>query len=220
MQDCMLSVRHFRMDNNFQTSFIPKKPLADTSTVARSSSTSFLSLIAWLLVIAAGVFAGGSYLYKKNLESSLTRMRSDLAAARNSFEPSLITELQKLNKRIDSANELLANHVVITPVFSTLSKSTLKSVQFTRFGYTLPSDSGSSVTVRMAGKARDYTSIALESDQLAANKNIHNAIFSNLSLDERTGFVNFDLTFTVDQDLIRYTNHLADVIGASPAATQ
>lgn len=208
------------MDNNFQTSFIPKKPLATTSAPVRSGGGSFLSLIAWLLLIAAGVLAGGSYLYRNSLEGSLVRMRADLESARNSFEPSLITELQRLNKRIDSANELINGHVVVTPLFQAISTSTLKSIQFTRFSYILPSDTSASVTIRMSGKARDYTSIALESDQLASNKNIHNAIFSNLSLDERTGVVNFDLSFTVDADLIRYTNHLADVIGVQAGEVQ
>ncbi len=55
---------------------------------------------------------------------------------------------------------------------------------------------------------KDYSSIALESDQLATNKNIHNPIFSNLSLDEKTSMVSFDLVFTVDADLVRFTNHV------------
>jgi hypothetical protein len=66
------------------------------------------------------------------------------------------------------------------------------------------------IAVQMNGKARDYASIALESDQLAMNKNIHNSVFSDLSLDDQTGRVSFNLSFTVDADLVRYTNHLSD----------
>jgi hypothetical protein len=210
------------VDTNFQTSFIPKKPLAeDRSTSPRS--VSLLGLIATVIFITALVSAGGVYLYKGRVAKNIITMQGELESARNAFEPSLITQLGSLDRRIASANELLKNHIVVSPIFEALQLNTLKSIQFTKFSYTTPMDASSQIPVHMAGRARDYASIALQSDQMGANKNIHNAIFSNLALDERTGFVTFDLAFTVDPDLVRYMTHLSDITPqtgtAVPAAT-
>ena len=195
------------MDNNFQTSFIPKKPLAE-DRVPVVTHTSIFSFIATLIFFGALASAAGMYFYKASLTKSISSMSAQLDTARNSFEPALITELKTLDRRITNAKTLLDRHIVVSPIFAALEESTLKSIQFTKFSYLTPADSGAPVTVHMSGRARDYASIALQSDQLATNKNIHNSIFSNLALDEKTGTVAFDLVFTVDADLVRFTNHL------------
>jgi hypothetical protein len=205
------------MDTNFQTSFIPKKPLAE-DRVPQSSSMSLLSLIAMLILVVALALLGGVYWYRSNLSKNLISMNASLDAARNSFEPSLITELQTLDKRITAANQLLDSHIVISPIFAALEKNTLKSIQFTKFSYALASDKGN-VNVRMSGKARDYASIALQSDQFSKVREIKDPIFSNLVLDERTGLVAFDLSFSVDPSLVKYTNHVAELTKVEGAQT-
>ncbi len=196
------------MDNtNFQTSFIPKKPLAEerTQVVARTSIFSFVSTLIFFGALAS---AAGMYFYEASLNKNIASASASLDAARNSFEPTLITKLKALDRRLSNAGTLLNNHVAVSPIFDVLQADTLKSVQFTKFSYVAPADPTASIAVHMSGKAKDYSSIALESDQLATNKNIHNPIFSNLSLDEKTGMVSFDLVFTVDADLVRFTNHV------------
>jgi len=206
------------VDNNFQTSFIPKKPLAE-DRVPVVAHTSVFSFIATLIFFGALAAAVGMYFYKANLVKSISVMSAELDTARNSFEPSLITQLQTLDRRITDSKILLNNHIVVSPIFSALEINTLKSVQFTKFSYATPSDLSAPVVVHMSGRARDYSSIALQSDQLATNKNIHNSIFSNLALDEKTGMVAFDLTFSVDADLVRFTNHLDELMQQSGSAT-
>ncbi len=197
------------MDTNFQTSFIPKKPLAEERVVA-PRHTSLFSFIATLIFFGALAGAGAMYFYEASLQKSVVDEQKSLDAARNVFEPSTITEFKNLDRRLTDANQLLSQHVAVSPIFAALQANTLKSIQFTKFTYTTESDPAAPVTVHMSGKARDYASIALESDQLATNKNIHNSIFSNLVLDPNTGLVGFDLVFTVDPDLVRFTSHLED----------
>lgn len=201
------------MDNNFQTSFIPKKPLAEDQA-PRQRHTSLFTFLGVVVFFVAILLAGGMYFYKTTLAKQIVSMNTDLELARNAFEPSLITELQILDRRINSANELLKNHIVVSPIFAALQESTLKSVQFTKFSYIFPQDQNGAVKVQMSGKARDYSSIALQSDELAKNRNIKDPIFANLALDERTGIVSFELAFTVDSDLVRYTSHLSERVTA------
>ena len=207
------------MDNNFQTSFIPKKPLAE-ERVSAPARTSILSLLATLLFFGSLASAAGMYFYKASLVKSISSMSTGLDAARNSFEPSLITTLQKLDRRISDANQLLGSHIVVSPIFDALQINTLKTVQFTKFSYITPVDLSAPVVVHMSGKGKDYASVALQSDQLAMNKNIHNSIFSNLTLDEQTGMVAFDLAFTVDSDLVRFANHLTELTSQQGTTTQ
>lgn len=198
------------MDNNFQTSFIPKKPLAEERAPA-PKSTSLFSFVATLIFFGALASAAGMYFYKSSLTKTIASDNASLTAARNSFEPALITTLQTLDRRMTDANALLGTHIAVTPIFQALQTSTLKSIQFTKFSYLTPADPGAPITVRMSGRARDYNSIALQSDQLAANKNIHNSIFSNLVLDQQNGTVTFDLVFTVSPDLVRFANHVDEL---------
>jgi len=211
------------MDTNFQTSFIPKKPLAEERVVA-PRGTSLLMFIATLIFFGALASAGGMYFYTANLKKSISSSNASLAAARNAFEPSLITTLQTLNRRMTNANLLLSKHVAVSPIFEALELNTLKSVQFTKFSYLTPADLSAPITVKMSGVALDYSTIALQSDQLATNKDIHNPIFSNLVLNPQTGTVAFDLTFTVSPDLVKFANHIDEIVPGSvvtpPVPTQ
>ena len=205
------------MDTNFQTSFIPKKPLAEERT-APTKGTSLFSFIATLVFFAALAAAAGMYFYESSLQKSIASDNASLTAARNAFEPSLITTLQTLNRRMTDANTLLNNHVAVSPIFAALEVNTLKSVQFTKFSYLASSDPTADVTVKMSGVALDYSTIALQSDQLATNKDIHNPIFSNLVLNPVNGTVAFDLTFTVAADLVKFANNLDDLTPTAGAA--
>jgi hypothetical protein len=78
---------------------------------------------------------------------------------------------------------------------------TLQSVRFT--GFQVGIDEKRSVVVSMRGQARDYQSVALQSDQLGKTKGIRNPVFSGLTLDT-FGRVQFEVTFNVDPALVSY----------------
>ena len=196
------------MDTNFQTSFIPKKPLAEERVPVTATHSSIFGFLATLLFISAIAASAGLYFYRANIQKTIVSQQVQLNAARNAFEPSLITELKRLDRRITSANTILNSHIAVSPIFEALELNTLKSIQFTKFTYVTPTNPKLPIKVELSGRARDYASIALESDQLAKNKYIRNSLFSDLTLNEQTGMVLFQLTFDVDPDLVRFTNNL------------
>ncbi len=210
------------MDNTnqgFQTSFIPKKPLAEERVVA-PRHTSIFTFLTTLIFFGSLASAGAIYFYKANLLKTNADKKAQIEVAHNTFQLPLIKTLTRLDRRISDAKQLIDGHVMVSPIFAALEVNTLKSIQFTKFSYVAPADPTLPVTVHMSGRARDYASIALQSDQLAKNIHIHNSIFSNLVLDTQTGAVAFDLVFTVDPDLVRFTNHLDDLVsqtGSVPA---
>lgn len=134
-------------------------------------------------------------------------MNTQLGLAQNRFEPSKITELQVLDKRLRASTEILGNHIAITPIFSALDNITMKTVRFTKFSYDLGTDKNAKVDIQMSGIAVGYRSVALESDLFAENKNFINPIFSNLTLDN-SGNVLFDLDFSVDPSFVNYKQML------------
>ncbi len=195
--------------SNFQTSFIPKKPIVEP-VVTEKVGLGIFGFIGVLIFVISSALAGGVYFYEGNLNQQLTDKQTQLSNARNSLEPSLMASAKTLGRRITDANEILSNHIIVSPIFQALQLNTLKSIQFTNFSYKTPSGPKDKVSIQLSGIARDYTSIALESDQLAKNKDIQNPLFSGLSLDSQTGKVNFSLDFTVSQDLVSFVKHVSE----------
>ena len=202
------------MDQNFQTSFIPKRPLAEDRT-ERPQTVSIFLFLSSIILVASLVGAGFVYFYNTSLTNQVTQMQGDLKKAESAFEGDFIEELQTMDRRINAATEVLSNHIVVSPIFATLQQTTLKSVQYTKFGYTITgSGPAAEVDIQMSGIAASYTAVALESDALTQNKYMKDPIFSNLTLDDK-GNVLFDLTFSVDPTFVLYGEALARASGTS-----
>ena len=190
------------MEPNFQTSFIPKKPMIEERAVA-PRPIGFLTIISVFILITVLVVAGGLYFYQGVISSNISKMSESLKAAENRYEPAKIMELQVLDKRLRAANEILSSHVSITPIFELLEKVTMKTVRFTKFSYTTGTERDKKVAIKLSGTAVGYKSIALQSDIFTENKQLVDPLFSNLVLDDK-GNVVFDLEFSVDSTFLDY----------------
>lgn len=196
------------MDQNFQTSFIPKRALAE-DRIERPKSVSIFLFFATVIFIGSVAAAGFVYFYKTSLTAQVAQMKIDLQKAESAFEGDFIRQLQRTDKRINAANAVLADHIAVSPIFQELQEATLKSIQFTKFSYTITgSGPTAKITVQMSGKSQSYTAIALESAKLVENKYIKDPIFSNLTPNDQ-GIVLFDLTFNVDPQFVLYRAALA-----------
>ena len=147
-----------------------------------------LTIISIFIFFTVVVASGGLYFYKGVLSKSIVQMEKDLALAKNRFEPSKITQLQTLDKRLRASSLVLLNHIATSPIFKALQAITMKTVRYTKFGYELGS-------------------IALQSELFTKNKYIVDPVFSNLSLDDK-GSVLFDLEFSVDPSFVDYKQTL------------
>jgi len=191
------------MEPNFQTSFIPKKPIVrEHATPPRS--VGFFTVISVLIVFTVLVATGGLYFYKELVTKNIANMQNALSLARNRFEPAKIAELKVLDKRLAASSEILSKHIAITPIFEALQAVTMKTVQYTEFNYDFGGEGNGKILVHLSGVATSYSTLALQSDLFATkNKNIIDPVFSNLSLNEN-GQVTFDLDFAVDPSFIDY----------------
>ncbi len=201
------------MEQNFQTSFIPKRTIVK-ERVAMPSSIGFSTVVGMLILFAVVIGTGGLYFYKGVLAKNITEMEGNLNRAKNRFEPAKIAELEELDRRLNAASEILSRHTMVTPIFEELSNTTMKTVRFTSFDYSEPTETVPRVTVNMKGVAIGYRSVALQADLFSANKKFINPIFSNLQLDEK-GNVRFDLSFSVDESFINYRQNILTKNGIS-----
>lgn len=192
------------MEQNFQTSFIPKKPMIEDTTKS-SSSSSFFVIISVLVFLTVVLSFGGLYLYNNILTKNITAKKDQLDRANQRFEIDRINELKLLDKRLRAGSKVLDKHISISPIFEILQKITMKTVRYTNFSYTV-TDKGE-INIKMKGQALGYRYIALQSDLFSEEKNLIDPVFSNLALDDKSN-VNFDLSFSVDSSLVDYEEKL------------
>ena len=195
------------MEKEFQTSFIPKKPLAEERAPERNRPTGIVFLLSLLVFVASAVFGGGVYLYRSYLEKRIVSMEESLRLAEGEFERGVIDELELLERRLNAAGEILSAHVSISPVFRVLEDVTLPTVRFTSFSYGKDETNPNLFLVDLKGEATSYTQIALQSDLLGKNKNLKNPIFSDLTLGDK-GTVSFNLSFSLDPSFVLYERAL------------
>lgn len=189
-----------------KTSFIPKRSLTKKPDSRRDTSVHWFMAIALLFVLAAATSYGALFLYKSVMVKRIESMAESLQRARDAFETNLITELQRVDARLSSADGLLSTHVAITPLFVLLEVNTVETVRFTNMNYEGGKENKEGKNaITMRGEARDFASIALQSDIFSENRYIQNHIFSNLNLDNK-GNVTFDFSANVDPAILSYQN--------------
>jgi len=190
------------MDQEFQTSFIPKKTVEPQKTKMKTSP-GILNTVSFILLVASIVMAGGVYLYRDTLSKRVDEMRTSLDRARNIFEPTLLADLEVLDRRIDAATEILKGHLAVSPIFKVLEDITLPTVRYIDFTYEIDAVNPNVIHVMMTGEAVSYDVITLQSDLFSQNRFIRNPIFSNFALDQE-GRIDFELTFDVSRSLVSF----------------
>src|SRR3989344_3249535 len=192
------------MDSKFRTSFIPKQEVALSSGRGESNFRfSLFSIIAIIIFTIAVILAIGVFIYQKTLVNNINAMNAELVAARASFEPSFVTELVTLDRRIESAKTLINKHNVVSPIFSILEAETVQGVRFKSLNYS--TDSKGQPTLELNGEAVSFYAIALQSDTFNAESRIKNPVFSALNLDDK-GVAKFNFKGGLDSSAFLYKN--------------
>jgi len=189
------------MPETIQSSFIPKKTVAEVAPQRRRRSAGILSILAIGVFVLSLLAAGGVFFYERYVADSITAKEETLNRAREAFELDLIRELSRTDKKINAAGDLLDKHTALSRLFELIERDTLKTVRFEDLSY---EEDENGVHVQMTGEAVSFSSIALQSDQFGKNRSIKDPIFSDLNLDAE-GNVTFTFTATIVPDILRYS---------------
>jgi hypothetical protein len=189
----------------FQTSFIPKKPIAEEKPKRGMSLFLFLSILVFF--VAVGI-AGYVYLEKQLLIKNITGAQNVISTNKGSFDTATIDSIVELNARIGAAQTLLGNHVSISPVFNFLNQATLVNVRFKDFTFSGGTDSSGqqTVSIKMDGTAKDFQTVALQAAEFGKSdwRNIvRDVTVSNFNLNQ-DGSVSFLITATIVPSFLSY----------------
>ena len=196
------------MANTFdKTSFIPQK--SSTQSRARKKLGGGLFFIISVIIFAVAVaLSVGVFSYKKILENSKESKAVSLSRSREAFDPGLIADLTRLDKRMETTKRLLDGHISLTPLLGFVEEFTLKNVRFSQFNFSLVDNS--QINFSMEGQALDYATVVAQSDLLGQSRFLQNQIFSNVNLDN-SGNVIFHFEAKIDPSLISFKNELEGV---------
>ena len=201
------------MEQQFRSSFIPKKPITAPVRSARPKPLGVAFVAASMLLIIAAASAGGAFGFEQYLKGQIQERVAALERNRSQLQPELIDELRRADARIQHANTLLREHVAISPVFSLLEESTLFNVQYTGFSYATGPDG--SIVLSMAGKAPSFRSLALQARSFEGNQSFSDVVFSEIAVDD-TGRVGFKVDLNVAQSVLGYDNWFEDSAASMP----
>lgn len=212
------------MEPSIPTSFIPKRPLVQAEAPHASSRAPFgiLSLLTTVLFFGTLIASGGIFLYERQLANQKMRMESQITKAKEGLGAEFITDMKQLDNRITAIKALIQSHVVVTPIFQALEQVTLRSVQYRNFSYSFGQGTGTgarTVSVEMMGTAKNYETIALQSEAFGKSTLIKDAVFSNLTVDEKRGAINFSLRFSVNAQDLSYQTFIDSLSRPAPGAS-
>lgn len=196
------------MPQKVPTSFVPKQPVRTVRRPQARGPLSIFAVAALVLILAAGVLAGGVFGYEFYLKQQKNQKSQELRVFQDSIDPQAIEELARLSQRLIIAQELLAAHVAPSSIFSMLERDTVQGVSFSNFSLTA-APSGD-VELSMEGTAGSFNQLAYQSVVFRNNPFLRNQIFSDISVNE-DGDVTFSFEGIVSSALVRAQGGQVDV---------
>lgn len=194
--------------NQDSNTFIPHENKVKTN-VQFGGALLVLALIVFLVAV---VVAGMAFILRRNSTVQLLNYQKSLDMSRGRFSEGLpIRNIEEFDKRLKASRDLLSRHKSFSGLFGLIEQITLKNVQFVSFSYSEVDNTRKNV-VRLTGRAPDYKTIAEESEQFSLNADarryITDVVFSNLSVDQKTNLISFEVMFTVDPEFLLYQRYV------------
>jgi len=185
------------------TSFVPRQPIQAGNRRAFIGGDNLFLIGAVVVAGAALILAGAIFAYDRYLASTLEAKKSELSIEKESVKPETIEEFVRLSQRIQNVRTVLGNHIVLSQFFDVLEAATLQNVKFISLNITVAADN--TAKIEGDGTAKNFNTLAAQSNALAAEKNIRRAIFSSITLNENKT-VGFKVSAEIDSKLILADN--------------
>ena len=208
----------------FQTSFIPKKPLIAENPGTRTREPVSIFLILSIMIFLGSIASvGGVYLWEKTALEQQAVYKETLAQNRSSFGEEQLEIFKKLNTKINLAQEHLNSLLTPRALFDILSAVTVQSVRYKSFTFTPPQKVGDPIKISMVGEGAGFQAVAYQSDVLAGQSRIKNPVLADFAVNEN-GFVSFTFSGEIDPKDVLYrsqfgTNNARTAAPTAPAAT-
>lgn len=210
------------MEPLVKPSFIPKAPLTDTSRVQKNKSSEIITFLILILLVGTTI----SYMYVRIQTQKFLKIKDEyivrIEKARKEISTEFVSDIVRLQKRILNTQNLLRDHVVVSPIFFALQETTVQKIQFKDFEYTIDSNNltgNKMVSVKINGISPDYKTIALQTDAFRQNTLIKDPIISDIKNDDISKTVGFVLEFKVDARDVSYEKFIEQKIPKTASKT-
>ncbi len=191
------------MEPQFQTSFIPKKPIDSRASAigVGGGPISLLSIFTWVLVTLTIIVSVALFVYQQILNSQMSQIESSIASAKEAFQPTTVKQLVDTSNQISLTEKLLNSHVLVSRVFDLLQNLTLKKISYTNFSYSI--DQSGNYSITMSGQSQSYNALVQQYNIFEQSGLIQNPAFSDFSLTQ-DGYISFDFSANIDPSVISY----------------
>lgn len=214
------------MEPKFQTSFIPKKPVLTPVSgamprIAPQTRSVFMSLAVLLFVLAL-LSVAGAYGWKYYLTQAQDDFKLDLANREKQFNIDQIEQLKQINVQIDTAKDLVNNHISASELFNIVSRFTIEKVRFSSLQLSIDK---SSITVDLKGEGTSLSALAFQSDVLGALDQydlrgiVKNPIMSGVT-KQLDGKYSFGMTTEIENKALLYSKFFTAVPDNSSTTPQ
>ena len=114
------------MEQNFDTSFIPKHPIfKEEAGVRRHEPIPVVTLVGFAIFFSALILTGVAFFIQKKESNSLQSLATQLAIEKEQFNPQAIEKLKNVSTRLKYAKDGVDNHVAVVPLLELVQDLTL-----------------------------------------------------------------------------------------------
>ncbi len=203
------------MEQQFNTSFIPKKSLQEQqlggdprSYVRRRSVMGPGYYLSLLILIATILGAVAVFMLTRITIGVIDEQRVQLEERASQFQDELVAEFIRTDARLKSASTLLENHFSVSEMFDLLEQVTLKNVVLDELAYRVAYPQGT-IEMALVGRTDTFESIALQLDEYRLNEFLFSPEVNQVERKESEG-TSFSMVVGVEPRLVSYVESLSD----------
>jgi hypothetical protein len=197
----------------------PKQSFLDDKPAPRPKSGYSLSMIiAAVLFFTSIVILGGIFGYRVWYERKVVVLRDELDAKEARINLEKIAEFRRAAGRYSVAAGVFDAHVAPSNIFDILERTASIYVSYGQLSY---GEESGLARLMLSGIAPNYASLYSQTELLAAASDVRSVDIEQISLDQKTGGVDFMLNIGLDPSTLtfkRYVDeHVIQTTTASPA---
>jgi|CXWL01.1.fsa_nt_gi hypothetical protein len=181
------------------TSFVPRQPISPSNNRRTTEGTNLFFIVTVLICGFAVLVSVGVFAYDRYLKHVVSVKTGELMTAQAAVNQDTVEEFIRLQNRLVTGKTLLSNHIVLSQFFDTLEALTLANVRFESLKLSVAGDHTAQVDFN--GVAKNFNTLAAQSNTFAGEKRIKRAIFSGITLTKGNQ-VEFRLTADLDPRLV------------------
>lgn len=193
------------MEPRFQTSFIPKNPVAVHKEDFSHTSISLFSILAIVFFVGSLVSSVFVFIEKRMIMRDTEETKSAIDLEKSSFDKKGADELILASDQMRAVKGILDKHIAISNLFLLLESLTIPNVSFKSFSFDAKGKGIVSVSIEMSAPSFSY--LARQEDLLKSSQYIKDIKITGINKEE-SGLIKSTLNIDIDSKTVSYKEAL------------